>query len=82
MVDGDDNILVNFAGLSTINLPDSTLDGTTFTVNDMSGNATANTISVTTVGGSTLINGKNIDVINENYASATYLYYNGAYYIK
>jgi hypothetical protein len=82
VVDGDDNILVNFAGFSTINLPDSTLDGTTFTVNDMSGNATANTISVTTVGGSTLINGKNIDVINENYASATYLYYNGAYYIK
>lgn len=82
VVNGDDNILVNFPGFSTINLPDSTLEGTVFTVNDMSGNATANTISVTTIGGSVLINGKNIDTINENYASATYLYYNGAYYIK
>ena len=70
----DDVVLVNIAGLSSINLPDpSTIDtGKVITVKDSSGAALTNTISVFGFGGSTIDGAAQYD-INDNYGDASFV---------
>ena len=76
-------ILSNFtSGVQTINLPSNPPNGSKYTVKDITGDAVSNNIIITTSGGSVNIDGETDDVIDEDYASATYVFYNGEYFIK
>lgn len=70
----DDVVLVNIAGLSSINLPDpSTIDtGKVITIKDLSGAALTNTISIFGFGGATIDGASQYD-INDNYGDASFV---------
>lgn len=72
VTDGYYVILVNTSTAKTINLPASPANGDVYNVKDMTGNASANNITVSG-------NGKNIEpnptyVMNTNYASSVFMY--------
>lgn len=70
----DDVVLVNIAGLSSINLPDSsTIDtGKIITIKDSSGAALTNTISIFGFGGATIDGVAQYD-INDSYGDASFV---------
>lgn len=74
LLDTDDVVLVNIAGLSSINLPDaSTIDtGTIITIKDSSGLALTNTISIFGFGGATIDGVAQYD-INDNFGDASFV---------
>lgn len=65
---------------STISLPANPDNWTEFIIKDSSGDAGANNITVNVVGGSNTIDGLGADTIQENYASARYMF-NGIEYM-
>jgi len=74
LLNTDDVVLVNIAGLSSINLPDATTieTGKVITIKDSSGAALTNTISIFGFGGATIDGGAQYD-INDNFGDASFV---------
>jgi hypothetical protein len=70
---------VSSGGAITIKLPNAPTTNRLFIIKDQSGNASADNISVTTVGGSVTIDGQTTYTISSNYASIQLLF-NGTSY--
>jgi len=73
----DDIVLVDTAGIgsaSTMLLPNSAIDGQEFTIKDWNGDAATYPITVTTVGGATLIDGATSFLLNMANESITVAY--------
>ncbi len=68
-------------GARTIQLPNTPVEGQIFYVKDRTGSAVANNITVTTVGGVTLIDGATTFVMNTNYESVSIIGSSTAYEI-
>ena len=66
-------------GVTTVQLPDAPATGKIFVVKDYTGNAAANNITVTTVGGVVLIDGAATYPLNTNY-EAVQVIFNGTSY--
>jgi len=74
VLDTDEVILVNVAGPASIILPTIvTGKNTAFYVKDSSGNALANPITITAIGGAT-INGIGFALINGNYSHVQFVW--------
>ncbi len=70
----DDFLSVNSGIAISINLPNTTTTGRQFTVKDRTGTAASNNITVTTVGGTVLLDGASVFVISVNYGAATFTF--------
>jgi hypothetical protein len=70
---------VNTATAITVQLPNAPTTGRTFAIKDSTGNSTVNNITVTTVGGTVLIDGATNYLINNNYSSIQTIF-NGTSY--
>lgn len=70
---------VNTGSAYTIRLPDAPTTGTQYVIKDVTGTASSNNISLTTVGGAVTIDGVTTYTINTNYA-AIKVYFNGTSY--
>ncbi len=66
-------------GAKQVNLPNAPATGRIFVVKDKNGNAGANNITVTTVGGVVTIDGATTDVFTTNFESSQYIF-NGTSY--
>lgn len=74
-----------FLGVTTstqataIQLPNTALTGQAFVIKDISGNASVHNITVSTVSGTTLIDGSTSLTINSDYESVQFMYNGSAY---
>lgn len=64
----------------TIQLPNAPTTGRSYTIKDATGDAVAHNITVTTVGGSVLIDGATSYIMNSEYEAASFLF-NGTSYL-
>ena len=81
VISTDDFLGVTTSSIAiTVELPNAPATGRVYTVKDTTGNAVAHNITVTTVGGSVLIDGSTSYIINSAYASAQFLF-NGTKYL-
>jgi hypothetical protein len=77
----DDFLGVTTSSLAiTIELPNAPATGRTYIVKDATGNAVIHNITITTVGGSVLIDGATSFIMNSAYESASFLF-NGTSYL-
>ena len=65
----------------TIELPNAPATGRVYTVKDATGNAVSHNITVTTVGGSVLIDGATSFIMNSAYEATSFLFNGSAYLI-
>lgn len=63
----------------TIDLPNAPTTGKTYVIKDRTGNANSNNITVTTLGGTVLIDGSTSTIVNEDYDSIEVVF-NGTSY--
>lgn len=75
----DEYLSIDTTSARTLQFPNSTTSGRIFTVKDRTGNAAANNITVTTVGGIVTIDGAASVAINGNFNSIN-LIFNGSNY--
>lgn len=61
-------------GIKTVQLPNAPATGRAFVIKDYTGNATANNVTVTTVGGAVLIDGATTYVLNTNYEAVQVIF--------
>ncbi len=66
-------------GAVTIRLPNAPTTGRIFVIKDRTGNALANNVTITTVGGAVTLDGSTTYLLNSNYEAAT-LIFNGTSY--
>jgi trimeric autotransporter adhesin len=69
-------------GAITVKLPNAPTTGRVFVIKDNSGNANANNLSITTVGGSVTIDGATTYTISQNYGSITVVFNATSYEVR
>ncbi len=81
VLSSDDFLGVTTSSIAiTVRLPNAPVTGRTYAIKDATGNAVAHNITVTTVGGSVLIDGASTYIMNSAYQSNQFLF-NGTKYL-